>query len=72
MYKIKTVSLIGLGAIGTYLATRLCSAGGCTFRVIAGGERASRIERVRTRIPAMPTSRSSYPSSWACASRWQT
>ena len=45
MYKIKTVSLIGLGAIGTYLATRLCSAGGCTFRVIAGGERASRIER---------------------------
>ncbi|MGI6029248.1 MAG: ketopantoate reductase family protein [Candidatus Heteroscillospira sp.] len=45
MKQIKTVSLIGLGAIGTYLATRLQSVLGDDLRIIAGGERKERILR---------------------------
>lgn len=45
MDKIKTVSLIGLGAIGTYLATQLQSVLGDDLRIIAGGERRERILR---------------------------
>ncbi len=45
MKKISTVSIIGLGAIGTYLASRLVTAEGCELRVIAGGERAERLRR---------------------------
>ena len=45
MKSIKTVSLIGLGAIGTYLATQLKTTLGNDLRIIAGGERKERILR---------------------------
>ena len=45
MDKIKTVSLIGLGAIGTYLATQLQSTLGSNLRIIAGEPRRSRIQQ---------------------------
>ena len=45
MKEIKTVSLIGLGAIGTYLATQLKSVLGNDLRIIAGGKRKERILR---------------------------
>jgi len=45
MNNIKTVSLIGLGAIGTYLATQLKTTLGDDLRIIASGERKERILR---------------------------
>lgn len=45
MKKISSVSLIGLGAVGAYLASNLQSTMGDNFRIIASGERKSRIER---------------------------
>lgn len=43
--EIKTVSLIGLGAIGCYLATHLGPLLGDRLRVIAGGSRRERLEK---------------------------
>lgn len=43
--QIKTVSLIGLGAIGCFFASHLGSALGDDLRVIAGGSRRERLER---------------------------
>jgi len=45
MHEIKTVSLIGLGAIGSFFAAQLQPALGDDLRIIAGGERAQRIRR---------------------------
>ncbi|MGE4354572.1 MAG: ketopantoate reductase family protein [Oscillospiraceae bacterium] len=45
MDKINTVSIIGLGAIGSYIATSLQTVLGDNLRIIAGGERKTRIER---------------------------
>ena len=46
MQQIKTVALIGLGAIGCSVARELCRAVGYdNFRVIAGGARRERLER---------------------------
>ncbi|MDO4669464.1 MAG: 2-dehydropantoate 2-reductase, partial [Butyricicoccus pullicaecorum] len=46
MREIKTVALIGLGAIGCSLAREICQAVGFqNFRVIAGGARRERLER---------------------------
>lgn len=42
--EIKTVSLIGLGAMGVYFAPRLQAQLGDRFRVIAGGARKARLE----------------------------
>lgn len=42
--KINTVSLIGLGAMGTFFAPRLYGVLGDRFRVIAGGARRARLE----------------------------
>lgn len=42
---IKTVSLIGLGAIGSFLAVHLKTVLGDNLRVIAGGSRKERLER---------------------------
>ena len=41
--EIKTVSLIGLGAMGVYFAPRLRAQLGDRFRVIAGGARKARL-----------------------------
>lgn len=43
--EIKSVALIGLGAIGSYLSSRLQTVLGDDLRVIAGGERRARLER---------------------------
>ena len=43
--EIKTVSLIGLGAIGSFLATHLEAVLGDRLRIIAGGARKERLER---------------------------
>ena len=45
MKEIKTVALVGLGAIGAYFADRLQPMLGDDLRVIAGGARAERIRR---------------------------
>ena len=45
MKEIKTVALVGLGAIGAYFADRLQPVLGDDLRVIAGGARAERIHR---------------------------
>ena len=45
MKEIKTVALVGLGAIGAYFADRLQPVLGDDLRVIAGGARAERIRR---------------------------
>ncbi|MDR3258825.1 MAG: ketopantoate reductase family protein [Fusobacteriaceae bacterium] len=45
MKEIKTVSLIGLGAIGSYFAWNLGPVLGDNFRIIAGGERKKRLEK---------------------------
>lgn len=45
MKTIKTVSLIGLGAIGSYLAGNLVKVLGDDLRIIAGGSRKERLER---------------------------
>ena len=42
MKEIKTVALVGLGAIGAYFADRLQPVLGDDLRVIAGGARAAR------------------------------
>ena len=48
MQQIKTVALIGLGAIGCSVARELCRAVGYdNFRVIAGGARRERLERLK-------------------------
>ena len=43
--EIRTVSLIGLGAIGCFLASHLGHLLGSDLRVIAGGSRRERLER---------------------------
>ena len=48
MKEIKTVALVGLGAIGAYFADRLQPVLGDDLRVIAGGARAERIRRRRS------------------------
>lgn len=45
MDKIRTVSIIGLGAIGSFLAVQLQPVLGENLRIIAGGARKERIER---------------------------
>lgn len=45
MKEIKTVSLIGLGAIGAFVAPKLQEKLGDNFRVIAGGSRKKRLEK---------------------------
>ena len=45
MKEIKTVALVGLGAIGAYFTDRLQPVLGDDLRVIAGGARAERIRR---------------------------
>jgi 2-dehydropantoate 2-reductase len=45
MKEIKTISLIGLGAMGVFFAPRLYNTYGNHFRVIAGGERKQRLEQ---------------------------
>lgn len=45
MKEIKTAALIGLGAVGSYLAGNLVTVMGDNLRIIAGGERKARIER---------------------------
>ena len=42
---IKTVSIIGLGAIGSFFAFQLKEVLGDRLRIIAGGERKDRLER---------------------------
>lgn len=42
---IKTVSIIGLGAIGSFFAFQLKAVLGDRLRIIAGGERKDRLER---------------------------
>lgn len=55
MDKIKTVALIGLGAIGCSMARELCQAVGEEhFRVIAGGARRARLERDGVIINGQP------------------
>ena len=43
--EIRTVSLIGLGAIGCFLASHLGPLMGDNLRVIAGGSRRERLEQ---------------------------
>ena len=45
MRKVKTVALIGLGAIGSYIAGNLSKVMGDDLRIIAGGSRKERLER---------------------------
>ncbi len=45
MGEIKTAALIGLGAIGSYLAGNLVTVLGDNLRIIAGGERRERLQR---------------------------
>lgn len=45
MHEIKTVTLIGLGAMGAFFAPGLSRTLGENFRVMAGGERRARLER---------------------------
>lgn len=45
MGEIRTVAMIGMGAIGSFLASYLQPALGDDFRVIAGGERGERLKR---------------------------
>lgn len=45
MRKVKTVALIGLGAIGSYIASNLSKVMGDDLRIIAGGSRKERLER---------------------------
>ena len=42
---VKKVALIGLGAIGSFLASHLQTVLGDNLRIIAGGERKERLER---------------------------
>lgn len=54
MREIKTVSLIGLGAIGSFLAGNLQKVLGDNLRVIAGGARKERLERDGIVINGVP------------------
>lgn len=54
MREIKTVSLIGLGAIGSFLAGNLQKVLGDDLRVIAGGARKERLERDGIVINGVP------------------
>ena len=45
MREIKTVALIGLGAIGSFLASNLQRVLGENLRIVAGGARKERLER---------------------------
>lgn len=45
MREIKTVALIGLGAIGSFLASNLHGVLGENLRIVAGGARKERLER---------------------------
>lgn len=45
MREIKTVALIGLGAIGSFIATKLVGVLGEDLRIVADGERKERIEK---------------------------
>ena len=45
MREIKTVTLIGLGAMGAYFTPGLCAALGSNFRVMAEGDRKARLEK---------------------------
>jgi 2-dehydropantoate 2-reductase len=50
MKEIKKVSLIGLGAMGSFFAPRLYKKLGQNFRIIAGGERRQRLENTGVTI----------------------
>lgn len=54
MKEIKTVSLIGLGAIGAFVAPKLQKLLGNQFRIIAGGERKKRLEEKGLIINEVP------------------
>ena len=86
MKEIKTVSLIGLGAVGSYFASKLQPVLGDGLRVVAAGERKKRIEAeglmingtrydFRVTEPGDVTGYadmpSSFPSSWVFAGPWK-
>ena len=59
--EIRTVSLIGLGAIGCFLASHLGPLMGDNLRVIAGGSRRERLEQEGVMVNGVRHHSTSYP-----------